>query len=363
LSTSAGSLALRAAGAFAVAGLVASGCSAPGTEEGPTPPRAAATAPRAAERLIEQGRIRREHGDELAARFYDALLARAPGADRPFYAWLRARLEPDREARRRALEAAAAPGAPVAGALADLGDLAFEEGRRDEARRRWEAAAAAEPGAPRVRARLAWLAWLDAPRSTGARERLAAARSAARAAATAFEMSAPRLADGFVAAAYLALGSRDRAAATVDEAIAGGLDDPVAHLVAARLRLDAGDLAGASAAFERGLLRAPPALVERGAYVRATVARVIVLLAGGKALEAEELAVLASDRFPEVALLGYAAAIAALEGGDPARAAARAASAAAREPRGACVGRLVAFALARAGLAREAALVAGARAP
>src|SRR5204862_489931 len=82
---------------------IAGGAAAPVKADPP-----ARSSPSSAERLLEQGRLRKEHGDELAGRLYDVLEGQAPERERPFYAWLRARLEPDRAARRQAIEAAEA---------------------------------------------------------------------------------------------------------------------------------------------------------------------------------------------------------------------------------------------------------------
>jgi hypothetical protein len=174
-----------------------------------------------------------------------------------------------------------------------------------------------------------------------------------------------------MAAAAFATGDRARGERLLEEARALGLEDAAGALVRGLARLSAGDEEGASRAFERAIALGTTATVPRAAYIEATVARLAALDAalmrgaagagerGPRASrpdlsEAEELAVIAAERFPDVAELAHATALCALRRGDEARALERARRAAALDRGDGAAVRLARLLLVRAGRFEEA---------
>lgn len=316
----------------------------------PDPPGASAAIPLAPDeeaRLIEQAGVVRMSGPALARDFYDALLERVAPRDRAFFAWLRARLEPERAARAAALRAALRLDPALHGAWLDVGDMALEEGRLEAARLAWEEAQRARPGSPRALARLAY-----------ARERHTSYAAAAARALDAIDAArgTSRLRDPFVGRVVAARLS----GALGLELLRGAREDGIAPAIASRFageRLAArGDLAAAALEFEQALLGAPPEVVPWPAFARATLARIARLAAEGNPLLAEEVALAAAERDaarrpPAPPVMAYAAALAALRcGSPPADVARRLERAAAADPPGAPAARLVSLALDAAGL-------------
>jgi hypothetical protein len=303
---------------------------------GPAPARAA---PRAAIRpveyfILEQAALRRAHDDEDVLRFYATLEARSAGDDRRLYAYLRSRLDPDRASRRAVLEGLLAGPPPYAEAALALGDMAFEEGDRRRALAYWDRG---DPLSARILARRAYVL---GDRDLARRAVLVDGRTPA---------SVP---DGFLAAARFALDDAAAGEAVLARARALGLEDAACGLVSGLAALARGDDVAASRDFEHAIALGSPRIVPLGAYIRATIGRLARAIEEAP-LEAEELAVIAAGRFPEVGAFQHAAALCAFRRGDEAAALARARRAAA-DPGAGAAARLLRLLLVRAGRPEEA---------
>lgn len=308
---------------IASAALGVSGCGTREAREASGPPSAFEA------RLLEFGALRTRHSADDLRRLYAALEAREPTAEgRVVPAYFRARLEPDRAARRAALEALAPA---FSEAYLALGDLAFEEGDRRRAMACWDRA---PPG----------------PRTAARRAHLLGDRAAARAVAG----DPGPVPDAFVAAAWLALDERERAEAMLEAVRRAGLEDAAAALFSGLARAEEGGLAGAFCHFERAVRLGTREIVPADLYVAAATERAAAHLAAGEAALAEEIAVAAADLFPEAPALHHAAALAALALGDEAAALARARRAAATDPADGAAARLARLLLVRADRPDEA---------
>jgi len=300
-------------------------------------------------RLIEQAGLLRLSGPALARDFYAALEVRVRPEDRPFFRWLGARILPARGERRRALGAVLTFTVRLHGALLDVGDMDFEEGRAAAARAAWDEALALAPRSPRALARRA-LGEGGRPRAESA---MAAARAFAAPRLDGADRAAERVPDPFVGRALAAVGRRAEAQALLARCEAEGFSPAIAARFRGDLALDAGDLDGASRAYERALVSAPAGLVPSAAYARVTLPRIARLCAEGKTLAAEEIAHAAAAREAPGAppLFGYVSAALAYLCGDSEHAGERAKGARARDLPGAPLGRLLACALAGLGRA------------
>jgi VanZ family protein len=293
------------------------------------------------ERFIrEQAALLGAHPVEDVRRFYATIEARSRADDRRTYRYLVARLEPERQARRGALEVLLAEKPPFLEAALALGDLAYEDGDGRTALAFWDRG---DPESARIMARRA-LALDD--------------HALAQRALAAYDAAPWKVPDGFFAAAALACGERDRGVRLLDEARALGLEDATGALVRGLARLAADDAEGASRAFERAIALGTKAIVPRAAYARATLGRLGAWLRGPlrpeEEADAEELALLAAERFPDVTAFHRAAALAALRRGDDAAALERVRRALALDPGDGPSARLARLLLVRAGRPEEA---------